>query len=166
MFRRLLLAVCCAAAVPAFAQQHSHDHAEAAAQAPLQGPLIEQVWSRAMPPTSPTGAVYFTLSNPTDQADRLIGAATERADKAELHEHAHENGLMRMRHVEAIELPAHGRIDFVPGGYHVMLFGLKQPLVAGDRFAVTLQFEHAGAVQTEVQVLDQPPATGHGHMHH
>ena len=170
MFPRLLIAACCGLfSGVALAQDHQHDYmSEHAGHGQWQAPQVKQPWSRAMPPTAPTGAVYFVLHNPAGMADRLIGASTPRAEKAELHQHVHENGLMRMRQVDAVSLEPRGRVIFEPGGYHVMLFGLKQPLVAGDRFPITLHLETAGDVTTEVQVLEQAPAAAShdGHPQH
>ena len=144
---------------------HGHDHAHRDPEAAVFD--IQQVWSRAMPPSAPSGAVYFSLQNPANEADRLIGVRTERAERAELHTHVHEGEIMRMQQVEAVEVPASGEVEFKPGGYHVMLFKLSEPLAAGDRFPLTLIFENAGEVTVEVTVREQAPE-GHGesHMHH
>lgn len=144
---------------------HAHDHAhEAAAGAghPRHDTMkIEQVWSRAVPPTPPTGAVYFKLHSQASEADRLIGAHTPRAQKAELHTHVHQGGVMRMEEVEAVEIPANGQVEFKPGGHHVMLFGVTEPLVAGEHFPITLEFEKAGEITLDVTITDQAPAAHH-----
>ena len=130
-------------------------------------PEASQVWSRAMPPTAPTGAVYFTLQNPGDAPDRLLGVHTPRAKKAELHTHVHEGDMMRMKQIDSIEVPAGGQIEFKPGSNHVMLFELSAPLAAGERFPLTLEFEHAGEVTVEVSIQDQAPTpSAHEHMQH
>lgn len=144
------------------ADQNNADHQMMGA--PLEA---TQVWSRAMPPTAPTGAVYFTLQNPGDSPDRLLGVQTPRAKKAELHTHVHKGGMMRMKHVDSIEVPAGGQVEFKPGSNHVMLFELSAPLVAGERFPLTLEFEHAGEVTVDVPIQDQAPEpSGHEHMQH
>jgi copper(I)-binding protein len=120
-----------------------------------------------MPPSAPTGAVYFTLTNPGEQPDRLIGVKTSRAEKAELHTHVHEGEIMRMQQIESIELPAGGHVEFKPGGSHVMLFKMSKPLVAGERFPLTLIFEHAGEVSVDVAIQEQAPESSeHDHKHH
>ncbi|MCP9337695.1 copper chaperone PCu(A)C [Stutzerimonas xanthomarina] len=142
-------------------QNHAHHQMMGA---PLEA---TQAWSRAMPPTAPTGAVYFTLQNPGDSPDRLLGVRTPRAKKAELHTHVHEGEMMRMKQIDSIELPAGGQVEFKPGGHHVMLFELSAPLAAGERFPLTLEFEHAGEVTVEVSIQDQAPEpSGHEHMQH
>lgn len=152
------------ASLTAVANDHTHAHSHASEAQTMD---ITQVWSRAMPPSAPTGAVYFNLRNPTGQADRLTGAHTTRAERAELHTHVHEGDMMRMEQVEAVDVPAEGQVEFEPGGHHVMLFKLSEPLAAGDHFPLTLIFEKAGEVTVEVSVQEQPPQ-GHGdsHMHH
>jgi periplasmic copper chaperone A len=146
----------------AMAADQDHAHHQMTAR-----PAVTQVWSRAMPPTAPTGAVYFTLQNPGDEPDRLIGVNTPRAKKAELHTHVHEGEMMRMRQIDSIEVPAGGRVELKPGSSHVMLFQLSEPLVAGERFPLTLKFEHAGEVTVDVSIRDQAPEpSGQQHMHH
>ncbi|UTH75586.1 copper chaperone PCu(A)C [Chromobacterium sp. IIBBL 290-4] len=124
---------------------------------------IGHPWSRAMPETSATGGVYLSLENKGKEADKLVSAATPRAETAELHTHINDNGVMRMRKVEGgVELPAGKTVKFAPGSYHVMLMGLKQPLKAGDHFPLTLKFEKAGSVTVDVVVQDGA-AGGHEH---
>jgi periplasmic copper chaperone A len=132
---------------------------------------VSQPWSRALPPVSPTGAAYMIIRNDGQQADRLLGAKTPVAGHAELHEHVHADGLMKMQQRESVEIAPGEAVSFEPGGYHVMLFQLQQPLVAGERYPMTLQFEQAGAVEIEVSVHDSASDTGNahrsgGHHHH
>ncbi|MCY1267821.1 Copper chaperone PCu(A)C [compost metagenome] len=121
---------------------------------------IEHPWSREMPPTAPTAAAYFVVHNKGQAADRLLGVDTPAAGKAELHEHVHVGELMKMQPVQdGVAIPAGGAATFAPGGYHVMLFDLKQQYRDGQRFPLTLHFEKAGDVQVEVAVQKQAPAT-------
>ncbi len=125
---------------------------------------VNHPWSRLLPPSAPNGAAYFELANRGPEADRLLGAATPRANKAELHTHVHDNGVMRMREVEGgVAVPAGQTVRFAPGGLHVMLMGLNAPLAKGERFPLTLRFEKAGEVKVEVVVEDgmAAPATAH-----
>ncbi len=127
---------------------------------------IDHPWSRAMPPVSPTGAAYLIIENQGSRADRLLGAETPAAAYTELHEHVHADGLMKMQQIEQVVVEPGQRISFEPGGYHIMLFNLQQPLVAGERFPLTLRFEHAGEIEVEVAVEDQDgPSHGHEHGH-
>ncbi|MBF6624545.1 MAG: copper chaperone PCu(A)C [Pseudomonas stutzeri] len=150
-------------ALTALANDHAHSHH----QQKVEAPTVSGAWSRAMPPSAPTGAVYFTLNNPGDQPERLIGAQTARAGKTELHTHVHEGDIMRMQQIDSVEIPAGGDAEFKPGGNHVMLFKLNEPLTAGEHFPLTLIFEHAGEVIVDVVIQDNPPqAAGDAHSHH
>ncbi|WP_304638716.1 copper chaperone PCu(A)C [Pseudomonas sp.] len=129
---------------------------------------ISDPWSRAVPPVAPTGAAYLTIHNRGAAGDRLIGVQTPAAGHAELHEHVHQDGLMKMQKLESISIDAGEEVSFEPGGYHVMLFDLKQPLTEGTPFPLTLHFEKAGSVELEVEVR-APGATGnprHSDDHH
>lgn len=148
----LLLSALLGAGLPV----HAHDYST--------GQLhIEHPWSREMPPVAPTAAVYFVVHNNGDQADRLLRLDTPVAGKAELHEHVHADGVMKMQQVPAVEIPAGGEVRFEPMGYHVMLFGVKQQAKAGERFPLTLTFEKAGVVELDVAVQKDPPAAEHAH---
>ncbi|GHD75874.1 copper chaperone PCu(A)C [Vogesella fluminis] len=117
------------------------------------GPLnVGHPYSRAMPASSPTAAVFMTISN-SGGADRLLAASTPQAARAELHQHINDNGVMRMREVAGgIALPAGGTVTLAPGGLHVMLLQVPKQAVSGDRFPLQLQFEKAGKVTVEVKV--------------
>ena len=99
-----------------------------------------------------TGAVYMTLSNSGSQADALVSAASDAAQTVELHEVKNEGGVMKMRPVSAIPVPAGGKAELKPGSYHIMLMGLKHDLKPGEKVAVTLKFEHGGEVRVEAPV--------------
>ncbi|MEE4174430.1 MAG: copper chaperone PCu(A)C [Xanthomonadales bacterium] len=114
---------------------------------------VEDAWARATPPGARTGAVYLTLVN-DGKTDALVAAATDAADRAELHTHVHENGMMAMREVGAIELPPGGEARLKPHGDHVMLFGLRGPLVAGETISLTLEFASAEPLTVEIPVRD------------
>jgi copper(I)-binding protein len=123
---------------------------------------VDHPWSREMPPVAPTAAAYFVVHNKGNEADRLLGASTPAAGKAELHEHVHADGVMKMQQVQDVAIPAGGVVKFEPMGYHVMLFNLKQQARDGERFPLTLTFEKAGSVEVEVAVQREAP-TGHDH---
>ncbi len=122
---------------------------------------IEHPWARALPPNAKAGAAYLVIDNQGSHADRLVGASSPVADKVEMHTIVHQGEVMKMQKLELVDLPAQTKIAFAPGQNHLMLFGLKQPLVAGERFAVTLEFEQAGKVEVQVAVDNQSPAEDH-----
>ncbi len=127
---------------------------------------IDDVWSRATAPRAPAGAVYMVLSNTGAEMDRLVAAAAPIAEKVELHTHSMVDGVMKMRQVEAIEVAPGEPSVLQPGGLHVMLIGLKQPLNEGEMVPVTLTFEKAGDVEimSHVQAAGAMEA-GHDHGH-
>ena len=104
---------------------------------------ITHPWARATAGQAVNGAVYVSFDNQGKEADRLLSAASPIAEKVELHTHLMEEGVMKMRPVPAIDLPAGATVTLKPGGLHIMLFGLKAPLVEGTRFPLTLVFEKA-----------------------
>ena len=127
---------------------------------------IDHPYSRAMPPASPTAAVFFTISNNGKQADRLIAASSQQAGRAELHTHSNDNGVMRMRQVDGgIAIAPGSSVKLAPGGLHVMLLEVKQQARVGDKFPLTLTFERAGEVQVEVKVEDGAAAGMQQHQH-
>ncbi len=100
-----------------------------------------------------TGAAFFTIENESDTPDRLIGARSDVAKKVELHTHiAGEGGVMKMRPVEFIEVPAHGSHALRRGGDHVMFMGLTRKVKDGDMIELTLIFEKAGEITLKVPV--------------
>ncbi len=121
------------------------------AQSSSDGIAVSEAWLRATPGGAKTGAAYLTISG-TGPGDRLVAAKTDVAERVELHNHVHENGVMKMRRVDAIEVPAGETVTLGPGGYHLMLFNLKHPLKVGQRVQLTLAFERAGEVPVTASV--------------
>lgn len=132
----------------------------------LAGGAIEVVhpWARPSLPNRP-GVVYLGIHNLGDAADRLLGARAAGAEAVELHKAEEKGGMMTMRPVEAIEIPAGGMAHLGPGGFHLMLFGLPAPLRPGETLELTLEFERAGAVPVSVPVMRDGPAQGDGYGH-
>ena len=98
-------------------------------------------------------AVYLTIVNSGDQPDRLVGAMTDVAEVAEIHQTRVEGGVAHMEPVkDGLTIPAEGQVVLEPGGYHIMLIGLKKPLQPGDRFTLMLHFEHSDPINVEVEV--------------
>ncbi len=155
--RPLTLVALLAAALPVFAADYQSGDL-----------MIHEPWSRELPPNAPAGAAYFEVHNTGDSSDRLVSASTPRAAHSELHTHVERDGLLRMEEVPAVEVQADQRIAFRPGGLHVMLFDLQQPLKAGERFPLTLEFERAGSltVEVEVRAADAQSSGSHGHKRH
>jgi copper(I)-binding protein len=123
---------------------------------------IGHPWARAT--VAANGGAFLSVDNTGTTADRLLRASTDVATTVQLHTHIKDGDIMRMREVEAVDLPAGKKIVFEPGGYHIMLLGLKKKLVEGERFALTLEFEKAGKLTVDIAV-DKPGAGGAEHKH-
>ena len=122
-------------------------------------------FSRALPPISKNGAVYLTLTNYGHLSDQFIGATTPIAEYAEIHTHRMENGMMKMRKVDQVELPPNEEVAFAPGRNHIMLIGLSQTLKEGERFSLMLHFKEAGQTMVEV-IIEAAGATSASHSEH
>lgn len=117
-----------------------------ASQASAGGVTVSNAWARATPSGSAIGAVFMDFKAAADQSDKLLSASSAVAGRVELHTHVKDGDVMRMRRVDSIELPAGESHALRPGGDHVMLFDLKQPLAEGDALELALTFEKAGTV--------------------
>ena len=114
--------------------------------------MIEAPFARATPGSAKAGGAFLTLRNEGDEADTLISAEADVADRVELHTHINDNGVMRMRKVDGIDVAAHGTTELKPGGYHVMFIGLKAPLKEGEAFPLKLTFAKSGSVTITMPV--------------
>jgi copper(I)-binding protein len=130
---------------------------------------IDHPYSMPTRPGSRTAAVYFrTLINQGRAGDRLIGARAGVAGRVELHRMRIEDGVMRMREVDGIDLPPGQAVSFRHGqsdAFHLMLFDLKAPLKEGERFPVWLRFRDAGEVEVSSRVETTKGQAG-AHSHH
>ena len=152
MLRRTLLAA--VAALPALPAA-AHDYAA--------GDLrIGHPWTRAAGANG-NGAGFMSLRNAGAQPDRLLSAASPIARVAELHTHIRDGDVMRMRPVTDIPLPAGETVRLRPGGLHVMLIGLNEPLRQGAEVPLTLRFERAGEVRVMLAVEAAGARGGHHH---
>ncbi len=124
--------------------------------------MVDQAWARETPPGVNNGAIYFMIRNSGDVADRLTGVASDVADRAELHTHVEENGVMKMRPIDAIVVPENSMAMLKPGSDHVMLLDLHQPLKEGDSLQLELEFEKSGKIIVDVPVRKEGQDT-HSH---
>jgi len=113
---------------------------------------IVKPWARATPPGATVGAVYLEIVNSGAVSDTLQSVETTVARRAELHSMSTEGGVMRMRQLPAVTIPAHGQVRFNPEGKHVMLIDLLKPLQQGGRVVLTLVFARAGRLSVEAPI--------------
>jgi hypothetical protein len=111
---------------------------------------VDNAWAGATPGKAENGAAYVTITSPT--ADRLVSASTPVAKKAELHTMSMQGMVMKMRPVSGVDIPPGQPVSLKPGGEHIMLMGLNQPLREGQSFPLTLDFEKAGPRTVTVTV--------------
>ena len=143
--RRALIAHFAAAAVclatPAFAQQAATENLE-----------ITGGFARATPSLAKVGIAFMTIRS-LAEADRLVGYSTAACNRPEIHTHIENDGVMQMRQVDAVDVPAGGVAELKPGGFHLMMIDLNGQLVEGETLDLTLMFEKAGEVALQVPIL-------------
>jgi periplasmic copper chaperone A len=120
---------------------------------------VKDAWARATPGKAENGAAYLTIVS--QGADSLVSVSSPVAKKAGLHTMTMEGSVMKMRPLAGVDVPANQPVALKPGGTHIMLEGLNEPLQAGKSFPLTLTFEKAGEKQVEVAV-EKAGATGPG----
>lgn len=145
--RKLLMALMLLITVPTWAD------------APAATVSVSDATVRVPLPGKHLTSAHFLLHNTGSEARALVSVSADFAQRAELHEHRTEDGMMRMRLVEAVEIPAGGKVRFASGGYHVMLFELDRRPRTGDPLHLHLKFDD-GSERTvkayAVSVFDRP----------
>jgi len=131
---------------------------------------VEQAWTRATVQGQKATGAFMKIT--ATQATQLVAVATPVAGVAEVHEMKMEGGVMKMRAMPALDLPAGQAVELKPGGYHLMLMDLKAPLAKDSSVALTLTFRDAKGVETRQQVnvpvttgIPQGGLSGHAHGH-
>jgi len=116
---------------------------------------VKDAYVRHMPPTQTVTGAFMTLVNTTDSDRAAVSASSDVAETVELHTHIKDGGVMRMRQVEKIDIPAGGSTELKPGGFHVMLIDLKKPLELGQMVDISLTFDDGSstAFQAEVKTV-------------
>jgi hypothetical protein len=113
---------------------------------------VESAWARASIGTARPSAAYLTIVNLGDAPDQLLKIETPVAGRAEVHRTVRQGGIMKMKPAGAIAVPAGGKVALKPGGLHIMLMDLRQPLKKGGTFPLTLVFENNGSGTVDVAV--------------
>jgi copper(I)-binding protein len=118
---------------------------------------VKDAWARATPGKAENGAAYLTIETP--MPDKIVAVSSPAAKKTSLHTMTMDGGVMKMRPLDGLEVPANQPVTLKPGSVHIMLQGLNEPLQVGKSFPLTLTFEKAGQRQVEVAV-EKPGAMG------
>jgi periplasmic copper chaperone A len=118
---------------------------------------ISDAWVRAMAPGQKVGAAYMTLKSTRDTT--LVKVESPAAGSVEIHSMTMDNGVMKMRMLETLPLTGGKAAKLEPGGFHLMLFDLKQPLKAGDKVEFTLSFKDSAGKASSIKITS-PVKTG------
>lgn len=124
---------------------------------------VTDAWARATLPGQPVSGAYMQIKADADA--RLLSVSSPAIPRVEVHEMKMDGDVMRMREVKEIKLPKGQAVSLEPGGFHIMLMNLKQPIAAGDVIPLTLVVESGGKRQT-VEVKAEARSLGGGGMHH
>lgn len=147
--------------------QHNHGATPAAASVKSGTLVIEAPWTRATPQGARVAGGFMTITNTGKEPDRLVGGSFPLAGRFEVHEMAMTNGVMTMRELaRGLEIAPGAKIEFKPGGLHVMFLDMKSQLREGQPIKGTLVFEKAGTVEVEYRVAPigaRAPADAHVH---
>jgi copper(I)-binding protein len=139
----------------------------AGAQAQACGELtVTDAWVRLAPPNAPVMAGYLTLTTTSDESVSVTGASSSAFERVELHDMTHENGVMKMRKLDQIEIAAGGKVELAPGGMHLMLIGPKRAFAVGDSVEVTLRLCAAADEVVSFVVREAAPESKSEHEDH
>lgn len=128
---------------------------------------VDGVWVRMPPPVADTAAAYLVLNNSGDADISIISVETDVAAKPEFHSMSMHEGMMHMQKIENVVVPAHGKLEFSPGGNHLMLKDLKKKLNAGDHVMLKLTTSDGQVVNVHAEVRDmRKMENSHGGGHH
>lgn len=113
---------------------------------------VSNGWVKESIPGSENGAGYFTITNVGTETATIVGAATSASRAIEVHQHILRDGMMRMRRVPELAIAPNETVVFQPGGYHLMLFGVKNPFRISDNVEFTLKFSDGDEVAFQAEV--------------
>lgn len=120
---------------------------------------LSNAWARPTLGGGRTTAAYVTITNSGSNADRLTAVDAPGAGSVEIHTAGMENGVMRMRRLEGLDIPAGETVAMAPGGYHIMIIDVEEPVQVGSTVPLTLTFETAGNVTIDATVSMTLPSS-------
>jgi copper(I)-binding protein len=130
---------------------------------------VKDSWVRGTTPAQKATGAFFEITS--SDAGALLSASSPVAGVVEIHTMKMEEGVMKMRPIQKLDLPAGKSVKLQPGGHHVMLMELKQQMKKGDVVPITLKVEGKDKqvqtieIKAEVRDLAQPATMDHGHKH-
>ena len=126
---------------------------------------VTDAWSRPTNSAAQPAVVYLTLTNSGSGDDRLTAVETKVAGRASMHISTTADGVMRMRAIDGVDIPAGETVRLSPAGSHIMLEQLAAPLNGGSKFTLTLRFQHSAPTQVSVTVRADSAPMEHQHGH-
>jgi periplasmic copper chaperone A len=115
---------------------------------------VQSPWIRLFP-TGNTITAYFTISNPSEEPDRLLAVTTPIASRAGLYRTQWHVLSVSYQAVDALIVAGYGRLKLRPGGYFVRIEGAVRPFTVGERLPLTLKFERSGQIDVSARVSNQ-----------
>jgi copper(I)-binding protein len=115
--------------------------------------VVEGAWVGEVPPSSPVAAAYMTIKNEGAADDKLLSVTSSIAGSTMIHQTTiDEQSVARMEMVDALVIPAGKSVVLKPGGTHIMLMDLKEPVTGKEKIELDLKFENAGDMKVEAPV--------------
>lgn len=147
--------------------RNHHHHNHGADAAPASDITVTQAWTRPVAAAGGMGVGYGKITNAGEEADAVVGASSDAAARVELHETSiNDAGVASMKKVDRLEVGSGKSIELKPGGLHLMLIGMKQPVLDGETVKVKLKFERKGDVDVELKAQKSAPDGSGNHDHH
>jgi copper(I)-binding protein len=115
---------------------------------------VEDAWARPAPVVGGNAGVFMRLVNTGDEADRLVGGESSVAGAVEIHKTVMSGDVMKMEPIQGLEIPSRDEVQLKPGGLHIMLIEVNQPLAPGDAVPIALHFEKSGEIELQVEVRE------------
>ena len=127
---------------------------------------IDDAWVAEAPPVAPVMGGYMKIENETDKLISITRASCPDFETVEIHEMSMSGGMMKMREIEKLDVPAGGKVELKPGGYHLMLIKPRQPFKKGDTLTVTLHTADGKSQAVKMKVKERKASDDHQHHHH
>ena len=126
---------------------------------------IDDAWVAEAPPVAPVMGGYMKIENVTNKRISITSASCPDFEKVEIHEMSMSGSMMKMRQIEKLDVPANGKVELKPGGYHLMLIKPKQSFKKGDTLTVTLYTTDGQSQAIKMEVKERPSSDTHQHHH-
>ena len=123
---------------------------------------VSDAWIREAPPAAQMMGGFMTISNTSDKDEVLVGASSAIFMHIMLHRTVEKDGVSKMMHQDEVVIPAHNKVEFKPGDYHIMMPTPEKRLVVGDKVMVKLEFKSGKTVDVEYTVRKGMAMMRHG----